>query len=53
VATPVNWKTGEEVVIAGSSRTRNAKKQYRKAGKRRSRTADRAAAALTAPSGMQ
>ena len=28
VATPVNWKTGEEVIIAGSVSDEDAKKQY-------------------------
>jgi hypothetical protein len=28
VATPVNWKSGEDVIIAGSASDDDAKKQY-------------------------
>ena len=33
VATPVNWKEGEDVIIAGSVSDEEAKKQYPRAGK--------------------
>ena len=33
VATPVNWKNGDEVIIAGSVSDDDAKKQYPQDGK--------------------
>ena len=38
VATPVNWKQGEDVIIAGSSPTRRRRRSIRRAGRRRSPT---------------
>ena len=38
VATPVNWKQGEDVIIAGSVSDDEAKELFRRAGRRRSRT---------------
>ena len=35
VATPVNWKNGEDVIIAGSVSDEDARKNIRKAGRRR------------------
>ena len=38
MATPVNWKPGEDVIIAGSVSDEDAKKSIRTAGARRGRT---------------
>ena len=37
VATPVNWKQGEDVIIAGSVSDEEARRSIRRAGKRRGR----------------
>jgi alkyl hydroperoxide reductase subunit AhpC len=36
VATPVNWKHGEDVIVAGSVSDEDAKKTYPKVGRRQS-----------------
>ena len=38
VATPANWKQGDDVIIAGRCRTRTRRRRIRTAGRRRSRT---------------
>ena len=40
VATPVNWKNGDDVIIAGSVSDQDAKKTYRRAGPRRDHISD-------------
>jgi hypothetical protein len=40
VATPVNWKHGDDVIIAGSSLTKMQRRPTRRAGTRRNRISD-------------